>query len=342
LAEKEPKADHLHWGAAPSAKSTVGLPASLNNKSRKESLDRSTIETYFGIIGGLGYSAMTAFGFPVNFWLGLLLWLGVAFCLIDLAWRSPVMIERRLPLKILATLVVVIFSAVVLTKGWDNTHPTASTNGSLSTGAKVALKPPTEQPANSVEQKTDQIPQKNNSASKLLSSNKPPKKTTTPSNDNRGSVGGSITQGPCSNLQIGGSNNQATANCGNVRSLTQEEKTQLVENLRQAPPGVATVWAVDSGQKLGMDIYDSFRAAGWQMQEPKIQIMFITEPTIEDIDVFVHGEPGDTGPLSTSDPTTVTLMHSLAALKRFKSGGLGRSEKVSKGVIKVVVGPPLS
>jgi hypothetical protein len=90
-----------------------------------------------------------------------------------------------------------------------------------------------------------------------------------------------------------------------------------------------------------MEIYDALKSNGWQMQEPEVQMIFLTEPMHEDIDVFVHGEPGDSGPVSTSDPTTVTLMHSLAVLRRFKSGGLGRSEKVAKGVIKVVVGPPV-
>jgi hypothetical protein len=43
-----------------------------------------------------------------------------------------------------------------------------------------------------------------------------------------GAVGGNISQGPCSNLQIGGSNNQATANCGPMnRSLTAQQMAAL-------------------------------------------------------------------------------------------------------------------
>lgn len=152
---------------------------------------------------------------------------------------------------------------------------------------------------------------------------------------------GNITQAPCSVTQIGGQGNQATTNCVTVRSLTPQEKAELVENLKKGPPGIATVWAVETGQNLGMEIYDALKAAGWQMQEPEVQMMFIKNPMHEDIDVFVHGEPGDTGQFSPSDPTTVTLMRSLAALKRFKSGGLARSENVAKGVIKISVGPPV-
>ena len=77
------------------------------------------------------------------------------------------------------------------------------------------------------------------------------------------------------------------------------------------------------------------------MQDSEVQMMFLGRPMHEDIDVFVHGESGDTGSFSISDPPTVNLMHSLAGLKRFKSGGLGRSENVAKGVIKVSVGPPI-
>jgi hypothetical protein len=152
---------------------------------------------------------------------------------------------------------------------------------------------------------------------------------------------GPITQAPCSVAQFGGEGNQTTTNCGTVRSLTPQEKTEFVENLKKGPPGTATVWAVETGQNLGIEIYDALKAAGWQMQEPGVQMMLILQPMREDIDVFVHGEPGDTAQFSTSDPTTVTLIHSLAVLRRFKSGGLGRSENVAKGVTKISVGPPL-
>ena len=77
------------------------------------------------------------------------------------------------------------------------------------------------------------------------------------------------------------------------------------------------------------------------MQESEVQLMFLGHPMHEDIDVFVHGEPGSTGSFSIFDPTTVNLMSSLKALKRFRSE-LGRSEKVASGTIKISVGPPAS
>lgn len=153
-------------------------------------------------------------------------------------------------------------------------------------------------------------------------------------------LAGPITQGPCSNVQLGGSNNQATTNCAAVRSLTPDEKAQFIQNARKAP-GTVTVWAVETGQSLGADIFDALHAAGWQMQESEVQIMLETKPQREDIAIFIHGEPGDTGTFSTSDPSTLAVIHSIEALKRFK-WGLGRSEKVPKGVIKIAIEPPVT
>jgi hypothetical protein len=92
----------------------------------RKALGRSTVEAYVGIIGGVGYAALTALGIPVNFWVGLVLWLAVAFCLVDLAWNSALMIGRRVPAKILSTIIIAGVSIVVLTKGWTNTHPKQS------------------------------------------------------------------------------------------------------------------------------------------------------------------------------------------------------------------------
>jgi len=174
---------------------------------------------------------------------------------------------------------------------------------------------------------------------KLAVSAPAPKTHTEQTQSGHGNVqSGPITQGPCSSLQQGGSGNQSTVNCVNLRSLTVDEKTQLIQNLSQTT-GTVTVWAVESGESLGEDIYDALHTAGWQMQEPEVQMMLESKPQRVDIGVFVHGEPGDTTP--TSDPSTVALVHSIEALKRFK-WGIARSEKVPKGVIKIAIEPPVS
>jgi len=47
---------------------------------------------------------------------------------------------------------------------------------------------------------------------------------------------GSITQGPCSNVQVGGSNNTATTNCVSLsRALTAEKAKQLTRDFAQIP-----------------------------------------------------------------------------------------------------------
>jgi len=150
---------------------------------------------------------------------------------------------------------------------------------------------------------------------------------------------GPIIPAPCSTVQVGGNSNQANVNCTAVRRLTPAEKAQLIENLRQAPPGTVTVWAVETGQSLAGDIYDALKQAGWSMQDPDVQTMFLGARMREDIDVFIHADPGETGNFTTHDPTTVNLMRSLRGLTRFTSE-LGRSTTVNKDTIKVSVGPP--
>jgi hypothetical protein len=93
--------------------------------SSKKGLNRSSIEAYVGIIGGFGIVALASFGIPVHFGLGAILWAVVAFCLIDLSWRAPWMVNRSSKTKWASTVVVCILSVVVLTKGWSNTHLSA-------------------------------------------------------------------------------------------------------------------------------------------------------------------------------------------------------------------------
>jgi hypothetical protein len=163
-------------------------------------------------------------------------------------------------------------------------------------------------------------------------------------------AGNGMLNGPGASLQncpngicIGGNNSgTATVNNFGVRwRLTPDEKHQFIENLKRAPAGTVSVWAVETGQVLGENLYEALKAAGWHMQESEVQLMFLGHPMHEDIDVFLHGEPGVTGSFSVFDPTTVNLMSSLKALKRFRSE-LGRSEKVASGTIKISVGPPAS
>ena len=94
---------------------------SAPSKISKGTVSRSTFEAYVGIIGGLGYSALTGFGIPINFWFGLGAWAVVTLCFLDLIWRSPQTVQRPW-IKILLTVVVGCITILLLTKGWANTH----------------------------------------------------------------------------------------------------------------------------------------------------------------------------------------------------------------------------
>jgi hypothetical protein len=55
-----------------------------------------------------------------------------------------------------------------------------------------------------------------------------------------GTIAGSVTQGPCSVLQNGGTNNQAAVNCTPIeRHLTDEQKAKLASLLRAESPHVS-------------------------------------------------------------------------------------------------------
>lgn len=99
------------------------LVTTVEQKRERKPLGRSTIEAYVGIIGGLGCSAWTALGFPVNFGLGLLLWLVVIGCLVDGIWNSAWTIHWGKLSKQFATALLVALSIGLLTMGWGNTHP---------------------------------------------------------------------------------------------------------------------------------------------------------------------------------------------------------------------------
>jgi hypothetical protein len=84
---------------------------------------------------------------------------------------------------------------------------------------------------------------------------------------------GPITPGPCSNIQIGGSNNQATTNCGPQlppkRVLSPEKLISLVGELKTAVGSVQVVAFSedDEDDVLGLtkQLQAAFRSSGWSL-----------------------------------------------------------------------------
>jgi hypothetical protein len=83
---------------------------------------------------------------------------------------------------------------------------------------------------------------------------------------------GQIEQGPCSNLQVGGSKNQQTGgNCAPIdRRLSSDQKTALIACLK-TNPGKFTVGALGGNREaltFAQDWSEVLSAAGWKNEQP--------------------------------------------------------------------------
>jgi hypothetical protein len=90
-----------------------------------------------------------------------------------------------------------------------------------------------------------------------------------------GAVGGSITTGPCSNVQVGGSNNQATTNCVPDRHLTSQQIATLRTLTRPFNVKVTLEMTMD-GSGYGSELTDAlnmqpmdWRVGMWVGKEPR-------------------------------------------------------------------------
>jgi len=158
--------------------------------------------------------------------------------------------------------------------------------------------------------------------------------------DSTGALGGSVTQGPCSNLQIGGSGNRASTNCVMIRSLTDPEKAALIDSLSMGPKTSITVWSVEDGLPLADDLYNCLKVAGWNMREPEVTMALLAHPEPVDVGIFISGNPEDHS--NTSNPPLAHLLRSLAPLKDRLKIDWARSDKIDGDVIKLFVFPPSS
>ncbi len=158
-----------------------------------------------------------------------------------------------------------------------------------------------------------------------------------------GAVVGSITTGPCSTVQIGGSDNQSQINCvPQARRLTDEEKTRL-GSLTNTPLDLI-VWAHGEDKNawnLGQDICLALRNAGWRIQHPECVDAMIGPPLGGNVDMAVFLNPSDMD-LVDATHTRVHLpgvSQLVNILRSFGlSVGLSPSEKVPPKFVKIVMG----
>jgi hypothetical protein len=92
---------------------------------------------------------------------------------------------------------------------------------------------------------------------------KPPQ---TPKEDNSGSVGGGITTGPCSNVQVGGKGNTATTNCAPISRVLSESRINKFTKAIGAAKGVLRVVPASSADdviQLSNQLCDAAIKASW-------------------------------------------------------------------------------
>ncbi len=114
---------------------TTGESATI---AKKATLTRSSIEAYVFFILGGGYAALTAFGVPVNFYVGCVLSSAVAFCATHLLWRSPWTAEWNRPSKGGGTIMLLTGTVCLINQGYlitrhrpTNSNQTASAISNL-------------------------------------------------------------------------------------------------------------------------------------------------------------------------------------------------------------------
>jgi hypothetical protein len=112
-----------------------------------------------------------------------------------------------------------------------------------------------------------------------------------------GSVGGNITQGPCSVTQIGGSSNQASVNCTPPSPrLSPDQKDSLVACLRTNPGkfGIVALSNNEKAYRYAKDWYEVFSSAEWVNQQPiPIGSMLVYEPVPNGLEFIIHGNIDD-------------------------------------------------
>jgi hypothetical protein len=280
LTEKEPEADHEHWGAAPSAKSTGGRFSTPDTAHSKNKIRRFGFGGLCLLAAGIifAYQEYQSMVRQSQSWIGGIIWLIVTIVLANVGiWMWDRTANTHWLIRSALSLVI---SLVFTLNGYNpirHQHqlelkdriPRVSTNGSPSTEPKLNPSTPTELPAGPVDQKFDQTPKEKTPAGRLQSTDKHPKKIMTPSNENNGQVEGNITQGPCSNLLIGSSNNSVTGgNCGPPeRHLSPDQKANLILALKgyssEGFEGVYCVMGDTQGYIYAQDFYLTLNEAEW-------------------------------------------------------------------------------
>jgi hypothetical protein len=118
--------------------------------------------------------------------------------------------------------------------------------------------------------------------------------------------------------------------------MTPEQMSQLKAAI-SGTKGRVIIWFFggDDTARVAQDLYDVFQESGWEMAGPHPEGAIQTEPMKCDIGLFLASSSANE-PASAADVAVVTAMKSpWMGL----SVGMGLSNDVPKGSVKLVVGP---
>jgi hypothetical protein len=243
-------------------------------------------------------------GLPHNFWLGLGCWVFGSAIAIRMFWIFPLWAKRLSPLAkgIIAFLCAAAFI-------WGFYSPVVAAHAKWVTERSASESRPkaiAEQPTNPSNTSVSSAAGNQTTAAptnKPIKHKHPSPRPSKPSQDNSGSVGGSVTQGPCSNFQNGGNGNQASTNCTFVDTseknlvITEPVAKEIATALQASPHFVVKLWAVGSTDVQGdfvILLEKALSDAGFDVGIYHTGVMnwAMTGPTPKGISCF-HGHDSD-------------------------------------------------
>ena len=158
-----------------------------------------------------------------------------------------------------------------------------------------------------------------------------------------GAVGGNITSAPCSSVQVGGNNNQATVNCSPPpeRHLLKEQCGKVKQELsdKQLTIFVGAL-NVDDAYDYAWDLFKCLKSInGLQLENARVMYMVKEGPSFTGIEVSVRGTPPEnTIQIELDDRTPQGIVVKALVDANLNPVSVGMSPTYAEGTVAVIVG----
>jgi len=166
-----------------------------------------------------------------------------------------------------------------------------------------------------------------------------------PSSPGRGvSIGGGITAGSCSNVQVGGNSNQAQTNCGPVeRHVTEAQKTAIISALSEKHVRVTfgAIINVPDAQQFAFELCSAFKSAGVPTNCDITPMMSHGTPWVG-FKVAYRGPEAREGEMvdTPHDSPAGIVLNALVSAANLKRGVVDREPNFEDGLVLVTIGSP--